>query len=137
MDGGFDVRAVEVGRGAGGGVDELGGEGEHVPEQRALLVHFVDVEAGVVGQGGVVNHVEDVTIGFAGEVEEHGWLVPGGWEGEVFFAEGGVPAGFVEAFELGEEGGVELEEGLVFKNEGYGYDLLLCVVELADDGVVN
>lgn len=136
VDGGFDVRPVEVGRCAFGGVDELGGEGEHVPEQGALLVHFVDVEAGVVRQGGVVDLVEDIAVGFAGVVEEHGWLVAGGWEGEVFGAEVGVSAGFVEAFELGEEGGVELEEGLVLENKGYSYDLLLCIVELADNGVI-
>ena len=48
MDGGLDVRAVEIGCwGAGRVVDELGGEGEDVPEEGALLVYFVDVEAGI------------------------------------------------------------------------------------------
>lgn len=137
VDGGFDICAVEVsGGGACGGVDELSGEGEDVPKQRALLVDFVDVEAGVVGQGGIVNQIEDVAIGFAGVVEEYGWLVSRGWEGEVFFAEGGVSAGFVEIFKLGEERVIELEEGLVFENERYGSDFLLCIVELANARVV-
>ena len=138
VDGGFDICAVEVcGRGACGAVDELGGEGEDVPEQRALLVDFVNVEAGVVGQGSIVNQIEDVAVGFAGVVEEYGWLVSGGWEGEVFFAEVGVSAGFVETFKLGEERVVELEEGLVFENERYSCDLLLCVVELANARVIH
>ena len=138
VDGGFDICAVEVcGGGACRGVDELGGEGEDVPEQWALLVDFVDVEAGVVGQGGIVNQIEDVAVSFAGVVEEYGWLVSGGWEGEVFFAEVGVSAGFVETLKLGEERVVELEEGLVFENERYGCDLLLCVVELANARVIH
>ena len=96
VDGGFDICAVEVcGGGACGSIDELGGEGENVPKQRALLVDFVDVEAGVVGQCGLINQIEDVTVGFAGVVEEYGWLVSGGREGEVFFAEFSVSAGFV------------------------------------------
>ena len=37
MNGGFDVRAVEIGCCAWVGVHELGGEGEDVPEERALL----------------------------------------------------------------------------------------------------
>ena len=50
VDGGFYICAVEVSGGAACGlVDELGREGEDVPKQRALLVDFVDVEAGVVG----------------------------------------------------------------------------------------
>ena len=137
VDGSFDVRAVEVGHGAFGGVDELGGEGEDVPEERALLVDFVDVEAGVVLQGGVVDHIEDVAVGFAGVVEKHGWLVSGRWEGEVFFSVFGIAAGLVKTFELGEERVVELEEGLIFQNEGYGRDLFLCVVELANARVVD
>lgn len=103
MDGGFDVGAVEVGGSAVGSVDELGGEGEDVPEKRALLVHFVDVEAGVVCQGGQVDLVEDIAVGFASVVEEDGCLVTGRWEGEVLFSEIGVSAGFVETFKLGEE----------------------------------
>ena len=114
MDGGFHVGPVEIrGGGAVGAVDELGREGEHVPEERALLVHFVDVEAGVVFQGRVVDLVEDVAGGFARVVEVYGGLGTGRGEGEVFFAVVGEAAGFVQAFELGEEGGVELEEGLV------------------------
>ena len=95
MDGGLDVRAVEIGGCAFGGVDELGGEGEDVPEERALLVDFVDVEAGIVGQGCGVDHVEDVAVGFTGVVEKHRCLVSWWWEGEVFFSEVGVSAGFV------------------------------------------
>ena len=103
VDGGFDVGAIEIDGSTFGAVDELGGEAENVPEERALLVDFVDVEAGVVHQGGIVDHVEDVAVGFAGEVEEYCGLVSRRWEGEVFVAEGGVSAGFVETFELGNE----------------------------------
>lgn len=137
VDGGFDVRAIEVGGSAFGGVDELGGEGEDVPEEGALLVDFVDVEAGVVCQGGIIDHVENIAVGFAGVVEEYGWLVSGRWECEVLFSEVGVSAGLVETFELGEERGIELKEGLVLHDEGYGSDLLLCVVELADARVID
>ena len=84
VDRGFDVRTVEVGGGAFGGVDELGWEGDDVPEERALLVDFVNVEAGIDCQGGIVNHIEDVAVGFASVIEEHGWLVSGRWEGEIF-----------------------------------------------------
>lgn len=103
VDGGFDVGAVEIDGSTFGGVDELGGEAEDVPEERALLVDFVDVKAWVIGQGGIVDHVEDVAVGFAGVVEEYGGLVSRRWEGEVFVAEGSVSAGFVETFELGDE----------------------------------
>lgn len=137
VNGCLDVCAVEVRGGAFGGVDELGGEGEDVPEEGTLLVDFVDVEAGVVGQGGGVDQVEDVAVGFAGEVEEYGWLVSGRGKSQVFFSKVGVSAGFVEAFEFGEERVVELEKGLVLDNEGYGCDLLLRVVELADTRVVD
>ena len=137
MDGCFDVRAIEVGGCAFGGVDELGGEGEDVPEERTLLIDFVDVEAGIVCQGGIVNHVEDIAVGFAGVVEKHCWLVSRRWEGEVFLSYVGVSARFIETFELSKERGIELEEGLVLDDEGYGCDLLLCVVELADARVVD
>ena len=138
VDGGFDVCAVEVGGGgACGGVDELGGEGKDIPEERALLVDFVDVEAGVVGQGGIIDQIEDVAVGFTGVVEEYGWLIARRWEGEVFFAEVSVSAGFVETFELGEERGIEFEEGLIFEDKGDRCDLLLCVVELADARVIH
>ena len=138
VDGGFDVGAVEVGGwGVVGAVDELRGEGEHVPEEGALLVDFVNVEARVVGQGGVVDHVEDVAGGLAGVVEVDGGLVAGGGEGEVFFAVVGVAAGFVERFELGEEGVVELEHGLVFQHVGYGGGFFRRVVELADARVID
>ena len=138
VDGGFDVGAVEVGGwGVVGAVDELGGEGEHVPEEGALLVHFVDVEAGVVGQGGVVDQVEDVAVGFARVVEEDGRLFAGWGEGEVFFAVVGVAAGFVEPFELGEEGVVEFEQGLVLQDKGYGGGLFGRVNELTDARVID
>lgn len=137
VDGGFDIFAVEVcGGGACGLVDELGGEGEDVPKQRALLVDFVDVEAGVVGQRGLIDHIEDVTVGFAGVVEEYGWLVSGGWECEIFLAEGSVSAGLVKTFKLGKERVIELEKSLVFEDEGDGCDLFLCIVELANARVV-
>lgn len=119
MQGGFNVRAVEVDGRAFRGVDELRGEAERVKEERALLDDFVDVEARVYGQGGVVDHVEDVAGGFRGVVEVFGRLVAGWGEGEVFGAEGGVAAGFVEGFEGGDEGGVEVEDVLVFENKGY------------------
>ena len=137
MNGGFDVGAIEVGGCTFGGVDELGGEGEDVPEERTLLIDFVDVEARIVCQGGIVNHIEDIAVGFTGVVEKYCWLVSGRWEGEIFLSHFGVSAGFVETFELGKERGVELEEGLVLDNEGYGCDLLLCVVELADARIVD
>lgn len=136
MEGGFDVGPIKVSGCAFGGVDELGGEGEHVPEEGALLVDFVNVEAGVYGQRGVVDHAEDVAIGFAGEIEEFGGLVAGWGEGEVFFAESGVAAGLVERFEGGENGGVEVEDVLVGENVGDCYDFLLGVFVLANHGVV-
>ncbi len=137
MDGGFDVGAVKVCVGAVGGVDELGGEGEDVPEEGALLIHFVDVEAGVVGQGGIVDQIEDIAVGFAGEVEEFGRLVARRREGEVFFAEIGEAAGLVETVELGHEGLVELEEGFVLHDKWDGGHLFLRVVKLADARVVD
>lgn len=109
VDGGFDVGAVEVCGGAFGGVDELGGEGEDVPEERALLVDFVDVEAGIVGQGGVVDQVKNIAVAFGGEVEVFGWLVSRRREGEVLFSQVGVSAGFIETVELSDERLVELE----------------------------
>ena len=136
VDGGFDVRAVEVSCGAGGGVDELGGEGEDVPEEGALLVDFVDVEARVVCEGGVVDEVEDVAVAFGGEVEVFGGLVSGWGEGEVFFAEVGVAAGFIEAVDLGEEGLVELEEGLVLHDKGHRCDFFLGVDKLTNARVI-
>lgn len=137
MDGGFDVRAVEVCGGAVGGVEELGGKGEDIPEERTLLIDFVDVETGVDCQSRVVDHVEDVAISLTGKIEEHCWLISGRGEGQVFFSEVGVAAGLVETFDLSEERFIELEKGLVLQNKGYGCDLFLGVVELADDGVVD
>ena len=137
VDGGFDVRTVEIGGGAFGGVDELGGEGDDVPEERALLVYFVNVEAGIDCQGGIINHVEDITGGLAGVIEEHGWLVSGRWEGEIFLSYVGISAGFVKAFELSKERVIELEHGLVLQNEGHGGNLFLSIIELADAGVVD
>ena len=95
---GFHVRTVEIRICAVGRVDQLGGERQHVPEQRALLIDLVDVEAGVHFQSGVVDLVEDVAVCFRGEVEVFGGLVAGWGEGEVGFSEGGVAAGFVEGF---------------------------------------
>ena len=92
VQGGFHVGPVEICVCACGSVDELGGKGEHVPEQRTLLVDFVDVEAGVYGEGGVVDHVEDVAVGFAGEVEVFGWLIARWGKGEIFISESGVAA---------------------------------------------
>ena len=43
----LDVRAIEVGAGAIGCIDELSWEAEDVPEERALLDYFVDIEARV------------------------------------------------------------------------------------------
>ena len=93
----FDVRAVEIGGGAVGREFEFCGEREHVPEQRAHLVDFVDVEAGVYLQGDVVDCVEDVAC-FAGP--GGGGLHAGGREGEVFGAVVGEAAGLVEGVEL-------------------------------------
>lgn len=103
VQGGFDVGAVEVrGWRADGVIEELRGEGEHVPEEGALLVDLVDVEAGVNFEGFGVDEVEDEAglVGGAGVVEEEGRL--GAWrrEGEVFGAVVGVAAGFVEGVEL-------------------------------------
>ncbi len=137
MDGGFDVGTVEVGVCAFGGVDELGGEGKHIPEKWALLVDFVDVEAWIYGQGGVVDHGEYVAVGFASIVEEFGGLVAGWWEGEVCIAEGGIAAGFVEGFEGGNEGGIEVEDVLIRENIGNCYDLFLGVYVLADHRVIH
>ena len=113
MNGGFDVRAVEVCGSAFGGVDELGGERKYVPEERALLVDFVNVEAGVVCQGSIIDHVENVAVGFAGVIEEYSGLVAGRWEGKIFFPQVGISAGFVKTFKLGDERVVEFEEGLI------------------------
>ena len=134
VQGGFHVGAVEVGVCAFGGVDELGGEGEDVPEEGALLIDLVDVEAGVDGQKGVVEHGEDVA---GGVVEEFGGLVARWGEGEVGVAEGGVAAGLVEGGDLGEECRVEVEDVLVCFDEGVGDDFFLGVGEVADDGVVD
>ena len=114
MDGGFDVRAIEVCGCAVGGVEELGGKGEDVPEERTLLIDFVYVETRVDCQSRVVDHVEDVAISLTGKIEEHCWLISGRREGQVFFSEVGVTAGFVETFNFGEERLIELEKGLIF-----------------------
>ena len=137
VDGGFDVGSVEVGGCAFRGIEECGREGEHVPEEGALLVDFVDVETGVEGQCGSVDQVENVTVGLAGVVEVYRGLVSGRWEGEILFSEVGVSAGFIETLDFGDEGVVESEHSLVLEGEGYGCNLLLCVVELADYGVVD
>ena len=136
VDGGFDVGAVEVCGGAVGGVDELGGEGEDVPEEGALLVDFVDVEAGVVGQGGVVDQVQDIAVAFGGEVEVFRGLVSRRREREVFFSEVCVSAGFIETVDLIEERLIELEEGLVLHNKGHRGDFFLCVDKLANARVI-
>ena len=138
VDGGFHVGAVEIcSTGSIGGVDELGGEADDVPKQRALLIDLVDVEARVVSQGGFVDQVENIAVGFAGEVEELGWLVSGRWEGEVCVSKVGVAARLVKAFELREERVIEFEEGLVLQDERYGRHLFLRPVELADARVVD
>ena len=136
VDGGFDVCAVEVCGGAFGGVDELGGEGEDVPEEGALLVYFVDIEAGVVGQGGVVDQVQDIAVAFSGEIEVFRWLVSWRREREVFFSEIGVSAGFIETVDLSEERLIELEEGLVLHNEGHRCNFFLRVDKLANARVI-
>jgi len=140
VHGGFDVCAVEI-RGwcAGGVVDEFGGEGEDVPEEGALLVDLVDVEARVIFKGLAVDQIEDVAglVGGAGVIEVVRRLDARGWKSHVFGAVVCVAAGLVETFELGEEGAVEAEHVVCSLDEGDGDDFFLDVVEVADAGVVN
>ncbi len=68
---GLDVAPVEVCTCARGRINELCGKAEDVPEQRALLVDFVDIKARIEGQGSIVDHAKNITIGLASVVEEH------------------------------------------------------------------
>ena len=74
MHGGFNVGPAEVDVSTCGRVDEFGGEAEDVPRQGTHLSDFVDVETGVRVEGGLVDEVEEVAVGFAGVIEEYGRL---------------------------------------------------------------
>ena len=78
MHGSFNVGQVEVDVSTCGRVDEFGGEAEDVPRQGTYLGDFVDVEAGVRVEGGLVDEVEEAAVGFAGVVEEYRRLTPPG-----------------------------------------------------------
>ena len=95
MKSGFDISAVEIGIRALRGVDQLGREGEHIPEEWALLVDFVDIEARVDLQGGIVDQVKHIAIRLARVVEERGGLNARGWVLEVFLAVSGIATGLV------------------------------------------
>ena len=135
VHGGFDVRAVEVRVCAFGRVFQCCREGEHVPQQRTLLVDLVDVEARVYRQDGFVQAVEDVALGLRA-VDAQRRLGARRGESKILGAEVGVAAGLVERGHLVEEGAVEVEEGGLAEHEGQRGGFLLRVVG-ADGRVVD
>lgn len=112
VHGALDVGAVEVGVGTGGGVDELSGEAQDIPEYWArnsisylprkqlkqinnnspLLVNLVDIKAWVGFESQCIDQVEDITICLTGVVEVHWWLNTGCWELKVFLTVGSISA---------------------------------------------